>query len=62
MWNRPRPAPEYRLGWSDRQAAAKSLRLILAWDFDRIVLSHGDLIERSAREVAIKAWVGILEG
>ncbi len=62
MWNRPRPAPEYRMGWNDRRAAAKSLRLILAWDFDRIVLSHGDLIERSAREVAIKAWVGLLEG
>jgi len=30
MWNNPRPAPEYRMGWSDRQAAAKSLREILA--------------------------------
>ena len=62
MWNNPRPAPEYRMGWSDRQAAAKSLRHILGWDFHRIVLSHGDLIERAAREVAIKAWVRILEG
>ncbi len=61
MWNNPRPAPEYRMGWSDRKAAAKSLRRILAWDFQRIVLSHGDLIERAAREVAIKAWSGILE-
>ncbi|MGH8040582.1 MAG: hypothetical protein ACREPN_00885, partial [Rudaea sp.] len=62
MWNNPRPAPEYRMGWSDRKAAAKSLRRILAWDFQHIVLSHGDLIERDAHEVAIKAWVGILEG
>jgi len=62
MWNNPLPAPEYRMGWSDRQAAAKSLRHILGWDFHRIVLSHGDLIERAAREVAIKAWVRILEG
>ena len=61
MWNNPRPAPEYRMGWSDRQAAAKSLRHILAWDFEGIVLSHGDLIERAAHEVAIKAWSGILE-
>jgi hypothetical protein len=61
MWNNPRPAPEYRMGWSDRKAAATSLRRILAWDFDRIVLSHGDLIERTAREVAIKAWSGVLE-
>ncbi len=60
MWNNPRPAPEYRMGWSDRKAAAKSLRRILAWDFHRIVLSHGELIERAAHEVAIKAWLGIL--
>jgi hypothetical protein len=61
MWNNPRPAPEYRMGWSDRQAAAKSLRRILAWDFQHIVLSHGDLIQSAAHEVAIKAWSGILE-
>ena len=62
MWNNPRPAPEYRMGWRDRQVAAKSLRCILAWDFHRVVLSHGDLIEQAAHEVAIKAWAGILEG
>jgi hypothetical protein len=60
MWNNPRPAPEYRLGWGDRQAAAQSLRRIMAWDFQRIVLSHGDLIERNARGVAATAWSGIL--
>ncbi|MEO8742863.1 MAG: DUF4336 domain-containing protein [Lysobacteraceae bacterium] len=60
MWNNPRPAPEYRMGWSDRKAAAISLRRILAWDFHRIVLSHGDLIERDAHEAASKAWLGVL--
>jgi hypothetical protein len=62
MWNNPRPAPEYQMGWSNRQAAAKSLRLILAWDFQQIVLSHGDLIQSAAREVTINAWSGILDG
>ena len=61
MWNNPRPAPEYRMGWSDHQAAAKSLRRILAWDFQRIVLAHGDLIDCNAREVAAAAWSGFLE-
>jgi hypothetical protein len=60
MWGHPRPAPEYRLGWRDRTAAAASLRRILAWDFERIVLSHGDLIERDAHEVAARAWAGVL--
>ena len=61
MWDNPRPAPEYRMGWSDRGKAAQSLRRILAWDFERIVLAHGDLIERDAREVAAAAWAGVLE-
>ncbi len=60
MWNNPRPAPEYRVGWSDRQAAARSLQRILAWDFQQVVLSHGDLIDCNAREVVAAAWSGIL--
>jgi hypothetical protein len=60
MWGRPRPAPEYRMGWRDRAAAAESLRRILAWDFERIVVAHGDLIDRDAHEVAAEAWSGVL--
>ena len=41
------------MGWRDRRAAAKSLRRILAWEFQQIVLSHGDLIDRNARTVAL---------
>jgi hypothetical protein len=59
MWNNPRPAPEYRMGWG--AAAAQSLRRILAWNFERIVLSHGDCIERDAHKVAARAWRGVLE-
>jgi hypothetical protein len=62
MWNHPRPAPEYRLGWTDRAAAAQSLRRILAWDFKRIVIAHGDLIEADAHAVAAAAWSGVLGG
>lgn len=60
MWNKARPAPEYQLGWKDRQAARRSLEMILAWDFDRIVLSHGDNITVEARQAARRAWRGIL--
>lgn len=56
MWNNPKPAPEYQLGWKDKKAAAKSLQRILNWDFERIILAHGDLIEEDARAVATKAW------
>ena len=56
MWNRPKPAPEYQLGWNDKKAAAKSLQRILNWDFERIIIAHGDLIEANAKEIALQAW------
>lgn len=60
MWNNPTPAPEYRFAWKDRRAARGSLERILAWDFERIVISHGDLIDHHAKDVARRAWRRIL--
>ena len=56
MWDHPKPAPEYQMGWKDKAAARKSLQKVLQWDFKKIILSHGDLIERDAKETAIQAW------
>lgn len=62
MWNHPGPAPEYRLGWRDKACARASLARVLEWDFTRIVLAHGDLIERDARATARLAWRSVLDG
>ncbi|HEY2733615.1 MAG TPA: DUF4336 domain-containing protein [Polyangiales bacterium] len=59
-WNRPSPAPEYRFGWCDKRAARASLERVLGWDFERIVLSHGELIEHDARACARRAWQSLL--
>jgi hypothetical protein len=56
MWNNPKPAPEYQMGWKDKEAARQSLERILAWDFERVVIAHGDLIEEDAKAVVRKAW------
>jgi len=56
MWDNPKPAPEYQMGWKDRRAAKRCLERILEWDFDRIVLSHGENIESDAKAVLRKAW------
>jgi len=61
MWNRPKPAPEYQMGWRDKAAARKSLERILSWDFDKIIIAHGDLIEKHARQIARTAWRAVLE-
>jgi hypothetical protein len=44
------------MGWKDKAAASRSLRKILDWDFNKIILSHGDMIELDAKETALRAW------
>jgi len=56
MWENPKPAPEYQFGWKSKNAARESLKKILQWDFDKIIISHGDLIEEKAKEIALQAW------
>jgi hypothetical protein len=60
MWNNPKPAPEYQLGWGDKEVVRKGLEKILLWNFERIILAHGNLIETDARVVASKAWGNVL--
>jgi hypothetical protein len=61
MWNKPKPAPEYQFGWKDKAAARASFEAILEWDFDKIILSHGDNITEDAKERARYAWTPPLE-
>lgn len=60
MWNRPSPAPEYRFAWGDKARVRQGLQRMLAWDFDRAILSHGDLITHDAKRVVALAWRKIL--
>jgi len=56
MWNKARPAPEYRLFTRDRSAAREGIATILAWDFDRMVIAHGEPFERDAKAALREAW------
>jgi hypothetical protein len=60
MWNRPSPAPEYSLAWGDKARVREGLERILAWDFERVILSHGDIITRDAKQVVAGAWRRVL--
>jgi len=56
MWNRAAPAPEYQLGWGAKKVVGAALSRILDWDFERVVIAHGDLIEHDAKEILCAAW------
>jgi len=60
MWYNPKAAPEYQIAWGNKEIVRKGLEKILSWDFERIILAHGNLIESDAKAVAEKAWGNVL--
>jgi len=45
-----------RMVYRDKKRARRAIDEILSWDFDRIVLAHGDVIERGGRDVLTDAY------
>jgi hypothetical protein len=45
-----------RLFIRDKRAARASIDRMLAWDFDRLVLAHGDVLERGGRDALRAAF------
>ena len=39
-----------KLMYRDRAAAAESARRVVVWDFDRVILTHGEIVETGAKE------------
>ncbi len=48
-----------RLMVRDRRVARRQVDRILAWDIDKIVLAHGDLVERDGRETVRRAYAWV---
>ena len=60
MWNNPKPAPEYQMGWGDKNIVKIALNKILSWDARRVIISHGENIEEQVSETLAKAWKQVL--
>ena len=54
-WKKLAQSRVWRFATKDRAAAAASIDEVLAWDFDRLVMAHGDVIESGAREQLAEA-------
>ncbi len=49
-----------RLTVRNRRGAANALARMLAWDFDRVVVGHGDVVDSGGHEAFAGAVAGLL--
>lgn len=54
------PSKLFKLLIKDKQAVKLSIEIMLLWDFDRIIMGHGDIVNTSAREALRKAYAWLL--
>lgn len=59
-WKKLSQPMEVRLFLRDRPAAAQSIADVLAWDFDRVIMGHGDVVPSGAHPGVSAAlrWIG----
>jgi hypothetical protein len=60
MWNNPKAAPEYQMGWGNKELVKTTLGKILHWDARRVIIAHGENIEQHVSETLTKAWKRVL--
>ena len=61
VYERLSPSRAFRAMLRDRAAARASIERILAWEFDRILLTHGRIVERGGRDAFRQAFAWLLE-
>jgi hypothetical protein len=47
---------DIRLSFINRNAARKSLEKLLSWDFDKLIIAHGDCIKKDAKSFVEQAF------
>ena len=60
MWNNPKAAPEYQMGWGKKNIVKKGLNKILSWKSERVILAHGELVESNVNKILSSAWHMVL--
>ncbi len=61
-WKKTGQSIEWRRLVKERATAARSALDVLEWDFERVVVAHGDVIEDGARERARRALAWMTSG
>ncbi|MBT8119195.1 MAG: DUF4336 domain-containing protein, partial [Gammaproteobacteria bacterium] len=60
MWDNPKAAPEYQMGWGNKEIVKITLNKILSWDAKRVIIAHGENIEEHINETLATAWRRVL--
>lgn len=61
MWNNPKPAPEYQMGWGNKDIVKSCLNKILGWEAERVIIAHGENIGDHVNDTLEKAWQRVLD-
>ncbi len=61
IYNRPGPPIDMKLTFRDKPALRATVERILSWNFDRVILAHGHLIEDNGREVFRRGYRFVLD-
>lgn len=56
----PGPSPTFRLSMRNRNLAHETIQNIIDWDFDRVILAHGDIVESGGHEKFYNAFKWLL--
>ena len=54
------PSRLFKLLIKDKQAMKLSIEIMLLWDFDRLIMGHGDIVNNSAKDALRKAYAWLL--
>lgn len=60
IYQRPTPPIDYNLSAENTVRIRASMNRILQWDFDRIILSHGSIVEQNGKAVLKEAFKWLL--
>ncbi len=54
-YKKPGQSRLFRLAIKDKAEAGKSIRTLLSWDFERVIMAHGAIIEKDAKTILANA-------
>ena len=60
MYDRPRMPRDWKWTFRRRGATRRSFERLLSWDFERVILAHGRLIEAGARDALRRSYAWAL--